>query len=97
MIRSIPTTNKIRHEHRETKMATTISKQIAQQEQKIADAKKALVSLKAKARDTEAKRFQRLADKVGFFDVEISDDDFENALKKLVDTTGSLQAELVSA
>lgn len=72
-------------------MASTIAKQIAQQEQKIADAKKSLASLKAKARETEAKRFQRLADKVGFFEVEISDVDFENALKNLVDAAQQQQ------
>lgn len=65
-------------------MATTIAKQIAQQEQKIADAKKSLATLKAKARDAEAKRFLRLADKVGFFEVDIADVDLENALKNLV-------------
>ena len=72
-------------------MASTIAKQIAQQEQKIADAKKSLASLKAKARETEAKRFQRIADKVGFFEVEISDADFENALKNLVDAAQQQQ------
>lgn len=72
-------------------MASTIAKQIAQQEQKIADAKKSLANLKAKARETEAKRFQRIADKVGFFEVEISDADLENALKNLVDAAQQQQ------
>jgi len=74
-------------------MDTKLAKQIEAQLKKVEDSKAQLATLQEKARAVEVKRFQRLAAKVGFFDIEISDSDFENALKKLVDAAGSPQNE----
>lgn len=73
-------------------MDPKLAKQIEQQEKKLNDEKKKLASLQEKAREFETKRFQRLATKVGFFDVTISDKDLESALKRLVDAAGSPQS-----
>lgn len=78
-------------------MDAKLAKQIEQQKQKLEEGKTQLANLQAKARDVELKRFQRLAQKVGFYDVEISDADFEKALKSLADAARSQQKETAPA
>lgn len=70
-------------------MDPKLSKKINNQKEKLEKEKQILAKLEKDAREYEVKRFQRLADKVGFFDVEVSDGDFEKSLKALVDAAGS--------
>ena len=67
------------------------SKKIAAQKAKLEKERLILEELEKDARESEVKRFQRLADKVGFFDVEISDAEFEKSLKSMVEAAGSPQ------
>jgi len=72
-------------------MDDKLAKQISAQKKKLKDEKQKLVDLQAKVEEVEIKRFQRLAKKVGLFDIEISDLQFENSLKQLVEAARSPQ------
>ena len=67
-------------------MALTIQEQIAQQEKSISDTKKKIAALRTKAKEKETKRFQKIGEKVGYFDLEITDQQLESALRTLVES-----------
>ncbi len=66
-------------------MPQTITEQIAQAEQQIADTRKKIATLKAK----EAKRIIRLAEKSGYFEVDLTDAEIEQALRSAIDSARS--------
>jgi len=57
-----------------------IAEKIKQQEKVVADSKKRIVQMK----EQEAKRILRLADKVGFFEVDISDEQIRQSFERMV-------------
>ena len=67
-------------------MALTIQEQIAQQEKSIKDTKKKIAALRSKVKEKEAKRFQKIGEKVGYFDLEITDQQLESTLRALVES-----------
>ena len=72
-------------------MALSLSEKIEQQEKVAAEARKKIADLKQKAKMAEAKRFIRIAEKCGYFDVEVSDEELTNAINQLIKLAGSHQ------
>ena len=72
-------------------MALSLSQKIEQQEKVAAEARKKISDLKMKAKVAEAKRFTRIAEKCGYFDIEVSDEDLTNAINQLIKSAGSHQ------
>ncbi len=72
-------------------MALSLSEKIVQQEKIAAEVRKKISDLKQKAKLAEAKRFTRIAEKCGYFDIEISDEELTNAIEQLVKSVGSSQ------
>lgn len=72
-------------------MSASLSQQIARQQEKIAQTKKRLAELKAKNKAAETRRFQKIATKVGWFDmdVELTDDIIETGLRDILDAARS--------
>lgn len=68
-------------------MAKSLAEQIEEQKRVAADARRKIAELKQKAREAQAKRFARIAEKVGFFEVEITDEQLETAIRDLVSST----------
>ena len=79
-------------------MSPTLADQIKAQQGKVRQAEKELKALQAKVRAAETKRFERFerfAKKVGFYDVPISDEQLESALKQLVKAARLRQSESI--
>lgn len=76
-------------------MSPTLADQIKAQQGKVRQAEKELKALQAKVRAAETKRFERFAKKVGFYDVPISDEQLESALKQLVKAARLRQNESI--
>ncbi|MGJ8530121.1 hypothetical protein [Maritalea sp.] len=72
-------------------MALTLAEKIEKQEKLAAQARKKIADLKQKARDEQTKRFIRIAEKHGYFDVEISDESLIEAIKQLTKAARSPQ------
>lgn len=60
----------------------TIGNEIEKQKKVIADTKRKIENLKAK----EAKRILRIAERVGYFEVSVTDEQLETAMKEIVKT-----------
>jgi len=74
-------------------MSQSYQQQIQHQEAAIAESRKRIAELRQKAKEKETRRLQRIADKVGFFKTDISDQALETALKTLVESTISTSDE----
>lgn len=77
-------------------MALTLQQQIQQQEATIAESRKKIADLRTKVMEKEAKRFQRIADRVGFLEADISDKALESALRKLVESAKANEEKVES-
>ncbi len=69
-------------------MMTTIGNEIEKQKKIITDTKRKIEDLKTK----EAKRILRIAEKVGYFDVDVTDEQLETAMKEIVKASSSVSS-----
>lgn len=67
----------------------TVGSEIEKQKKIIADTKKKIDDLKAK----EAKRILRVAEKAGYFDVSVTDEQLELGIRQIVQTAEAATSE----